>query len=100
MPVADERMTDAELEMQNLRYCKSMPGAVQAVLHAGDFMLYRNSLWHIGNYSPHRKRATLHEIVATEEWLDWMAAETEAGERRKLSGISWMNPYEPPPAAG
>ena len=35
---------------------------------------------------------------ATEEWLDWMAAETEAAERRKQAGISWMNPYEPPAA--
>ena len=94
MPVATEQMTDAELERQNLQYCRSMPGAVQAVLHAGDFMLYRNCLWHIGNYSPHRKRATLHEIVATDEWLDWIAAENAAGERRKQAGVSWMNPYE------
>ena len=96
LPVATEDMTDTELERQNLEYCKSMPGAVQAVLHAGDFMLYRNCLWHMGNYSQHRKRATLHEIVATEKWLAWIAAEQEAGQRRQEAGVGWMNPYEQP----
>jgi hypothetical protein len=35
-----------------------MPGAIQWVLNPGDFAIYRNIGWHIGNYVPYRRRAT------------------------------------------
>lgn len=55
----DNRRTDEELEQFCLSYCQAMPGAVQLVLNPGDFCIYRNVGWHIGNYVPYRKRATL-----------------------------------------
>jgi hypothetical protein len=60
-----------EAEYECRRYCESMPGAHEAHLHAGDFMLYRNSLWHLGNYVPYRKRATIHDAIGTAEFADW-----------------------------
>lgn len=56
----DKRRTDEELELYCLRYCQAMPGAVQLVLNPGDFCIYRNVGWHLGNYVPYRKRATLN----------------------------------------
>jgi hypothetical protein len=54
-----------------LDYCRSMPGAMEVHLHAGDFLLYRNSLWHLGSYASYRRRATLHAPLWTPEYLDW-----------------------------
>lgn len=64
-------MAPEEAEWTCLQYCESMPGNFQAHLHAGDFMLYRNSLWHIGSYAPYRKRATIHDVVWTNEFIEW-----------------------------
>lgn len=55
----NHRRTDEELELFCLRYCQAMPGAIQLILNPGDFCIYRNVGWHIGNYVPYRKRATL-----------------------------------------
>ncbi|MBP6507161.1 MAG: hypothetical protein KA257_06315 [Opitutaceae bacterium] len=55
----DRRRTDEELEMFCLGYCQAMPGAVQLILNPGDFCIYRNVGWHIGNYVPYRRRATI-----------------------------------------
>ena len=41
-----------------LEYARSMPGAVNLKLEAGDFCLYRNTLWHV--------RALLHALT----WAD------------------------------
>ena len=49
-----------------------MPGAVQLRLSAGDFALYRSSAWHIGNYVPYRKRATIHDFCGTPAWSDYI----------------------------
>ena len=62
------RRTNEELELYCLRYCQAMPGAVQAVLNPGDFMLYRNLGWHLGNYVPYRERLTLHTHAVTPEF--------------------------------
>jgi len=70
MPQLDSK-TYEERERLGLEYCQSMPGAIQFVLEAGDFALYRPNGWHIGNYVPYRKRATLHDGVwkpATRKW--------------------------------
>ncbi len=54
-----------------LDYCKKMPGAVRMCLDPGDFAIYRNTLWHLGNYIPYRKRATLHTTAFTPEFQGW-----------------------------
>lgn len=66
------RMTPEEAEYAGRAYCQSMPGAVQAWLNAGDFMIYRNTLWHIGNYVPYMKRATVHGSLMTPEYRDFV----------------------------
>ncbi len=73
-PIPDLRldgMTDEERERACLEYCQSMPGAVCLHLNAGDFALYRNTLWHLGSYVPYGKRATLHDVVDTPEFIEW-----------------------------
>ena len=75
-----------------LEYCRSMPGAVQLHLEAGDFALYRNTLWHLGNYVPYRKRATLHDSAWTPEFKAWSEkARTESSKRRE-AGFGMENP--------
>jgi ectoine hydroxylase-related dioxygenase (phytanoyl-CoA dioxygenase family) len=71
----------AAQERLSLEYCQSMPGAVNVVLEAGDFCMYRPLGWHTGNYTPHRKRLTLHHHISTAagrawygEWLQRLAA--------------------------
>lgn len=72
----DHRRTDEELEAFCLRYCQSMPGAVQWVLNPGDFAIYRNIGWHIGNYVPYRRRATLATHCFTPAYAEF-AQQTE-----------------------
>ena len=85
-PVAAETMPDTEglsheeTETLNLDYCQRMPEAVCLVLEPGDFALYRPNGWHIGNYAPYRKRATLHDGLwkpETRAWYDRWFAELE-----------------------
>jgi hypothetical protein len=35
-------------------------------------MVYRNTLWHIGNYVPYIKRATVHGSLMTPEYRDFV----------------------------
>ena len=37
------------------------------------FCMYRNSLWHCGSYVPYTKRATMHDIIDTPLFADWVA---------------------------
>jgi hypothetical protein len=60
--------SEAEQELFLNDYCRSMPGAVQVILQAGDLVLYRNTAWHTGNYVPYRRRATLHGQADTPEF--------------------------------
>jgi hypothetical protein len=73
-------LTYEERERAGLDYCRTMPGAVRLCLDAGDFALYRNTLWHLGNYAPHLKRATLHDSADTPEFAEWRR---KAHETRK-----------------
>jgi hypothetical protein len=73
IPAPDvEGETAEESEYLCRQYCESMPGALETHLHAGDFMLYRNALWHLGNYVPYRKRATIHDSIGTAEFTAWL----------------------------
>lgn len=63
--------TDEALELFCLNYCQAMPGAVQLVLNPGDFCIYRNIGWHIGNYVPYRKRMTIHTQCDTKDFVDF-----------------------------
>ncbi|MCZ7643720.1 MAG: hypothetical protein M5U26_00305 [Planctomycetota bacterium] len=65
-----------------LAYAQGMPGAVQFKLHAGDFALYRPIGWHIGNYVPYKKRATLHDAVFTPQYEAWWKAWRAGGSPR------------------
>ena len=78
-----------EIERTNLEYCHSMPGAFQTHLAAGDFMLYRNSLWHLGNYTPWRKRATIHDFIGSPAFAEWMASPPKHPEPDENG---WVNP--------
>ncbi|MEO6909252.1 MAG: phytanoyl-CoA dioxygenase family protein [Abditibacteriaceae bacterium] len=85
----------AQRERVCFEYCQSMPDAMQAVLNAGDFMLYRSVMWHIGNYLPYKKRATIHEGVMTPQFTQyWDEAASQSAERNK-NGAIWENPNDP-----
>ena len=75
----------AQRERTCLEYCRQMPGAERLVLDAGDFALYRNSLWHIGNYVPYRKRATLHDSVRTPEYDAFMDRIDQLNREKKAA---------------
>ena len=90
-----EGKSSAERERLCLEYCQSMPGAVQLHLDAGDFALYRNTLWHIGNYVPYRKRATLHDAVDTVEFATWREKVMPEIHERRKAGIAFENPNPP-----
>ncbi|MCC6444825.1 MAG: hypothetical protein IT210_15375 [Armatimonadetes bacterium] len=61
----------AALELRWLDYCRRMPGAVCLHLNAGDFAFYRSLAWHLGNYVPYCKRATLHDLILTPDYAVW-----------------------------
>ena len=84
--------TAEERERHCLEYCRSMPGGVQLHLEAGDFSLYRNTLWHMGNYTPYCKRATLHDRADTPEFLAWRARAGETARKRREAGVVMDNP--------
>ena len=93
-----EDKTYAERERLGLEYCQSMPGAMQVFLNAGDYMLYRNVLWHMGNYLPYKKRATIHEGLMTPRFKTyWQETIKKTAERNKNSpdGAVWENPNFP-----
>ncbi|MCX5659737.1 MAG: phytanoyl-CoA dioxygenase family protein [Planctomycetota bacterium] len=61
--------TDEEREHRSLDNVRAMPGGQRVVLDAGDLLLYRNTLWHLGNYTPYKRRATLHDNPMSPEAL-------------------------------
>lgn len=94
-PIARPALEDKsaiERELICLDYVQSMPGAVQLHLEAGDFCLYRNTLWHIGNYVPYRRRATLHDAVDTAEFAAWREETLQDSAKRREQGLGMENP--------
>ena len=69
-----------------------MPGAVQIHLDAGDFCLYRNTLWHLGNYVPYRIRATLHDAADTQDFATWRSQALSQATKRREEGLGMENP--------
>ena len=67
-------------------YAESMPGSVQLHLAAGDFAVYRNSLWHLGNYVPYAKRATLHDFADTPAFAAYRERIGVEMDQRKARG--------------
>ncbi len=87
-----EGKSDENRERACLEYCRSMPGAFRLHLEAGDFALYRSTLWHIGNYVPYRTRATLHDIVSTPEYDVWREEARAEAKIRIADGLVMENP--------
>jgi hypothetical protein len=67
-------MSPAERELTCLGYARRLPGAVPVPLFAGDVAFYRACQWHLGNYVPYTRRATLHDGFYCDEDLAWQAA--------------------------
>jgi hypothetical protein len=66
-------LTPSEREVACQEYARGMPGAVPVVLLAGDCAFYRASAWHLGNYVPYTKRATLHDGFYGDDDRAWQA---------------------------
>ncbi|MFT5086650.1 MAG: ectoine hydroxylase-related dioxygenase (phytanoyl-CoA dioxygenase family) [Candidatus Latescibacterota bacterium] len=89
-PLLEDKNAE-EREYLCLDYVRSMPGAAQLHLEAGDFCLYRNTLWHIGNYVPYRRRATLHDAVDTAEFAAWREETLRDIKERNERGLGMEN---------
>jgi hypothetical protein len=73
IPALPDGMPGAERELTCLAYVRRMPGAVPVTLFAGDVAFYRACQWHIGNYVPYTRRATLHDGFYGAEDRAWQA---------------------------
>lgn len=85
-------LTGAERERACLEYCQSLPNAKRLFLNAGDYCLYRNSLWHMGNYMPTKKRATLHDNIMTPAFQKWWDTMPDLAAKRRAEGFGMENP--------
>lgn len=81
-------MDETEREQTCLDYVRSMPNAIPVALFAGDVAFYRACGWHIGNYVPYTKRATLHDGFYCQEDLDWQAAVRLRQEQARESKLA------------
>lgn len=72
-PELSAAMSPTERERTCLEYARRMPGAIPVSLFAGDVAFYRASQWHIGNYVPYTRRATLHDGFYGDEDRAWQA---------------------------
>jgi hypothetical protein len=82
-PALTPQMSSEARELACLEYARKMPGAVQIPLGAGDVAFYRASLWHIGNYVPYARRATLHDGFYSDEDYAWQEKMRRLRESRK-----------------
>ncbi|WP_309717811.1 phytanoyl-CoA dioxygenase family protein [Armatimonas sp.] len=73
-PELADAATPEERERRCLGYTRAMPGATPVPLFAGDVAFYRACGWHIGNYVPYTRRATLHDGYYCPEDLRWQEA--------------------------
>ena len=84
-PEMTPEMSPEEKELTCLAYTRRMPGAVQVALAAGDVAFYRAVAWHIGNYVPYVKRATLHDGFYCPDDLVWKANPPMAAKKAGAS---------------
>ena len=73
--------SNEERERICLAYCRRMPGAVRVHLDPGDLCVYRGTLWHMGNYVPYVKRATIIDLIDTPAYAEFR---TRAGLDKEL----------------
>jgi len=73
-PDLRDDMTAEERELTCLAYARHMPGAIPVPLFAGDVAFYRACQWHLGNYIPYTKRATLHDGFYSPADLEWQTS--------------------------
>jgi hypothetical protein len=83
-----------EREATCLVYCQSLSGGVRLQLDAGDFALYRNTLWHLGNYVPYKKRATIHDGAMTPEFTEFFRTVPKIVAKRREEGHRMENPNQ------
>ena len=92
-PALTDAMTPTERERACLEYSRKMPGAIPVVLFAGDVAFYRACQWHIGNYVPYTKRATLHDGFYGPADQEWRATvrrwQAEARDREGGERVRW-----------
>src|SRR6185436_9547384 len=83
-PTAPSFQTESneERERMCLAYCRRMPGAVRVHLDPGDLCVYRGTLWHMGNYVPYAKRATIIDLIDTPAYAEFR---TRAGLDKELA---------------
>ena len=83
-PTAPTFQTESNEERERicLAYCRRMPGAVRVHLDPGDVCVYRGTLWHMGNYVPYVKRATIIDLVDTPAYAEFR---TRAGLDKELA---------------
>jgi len=79
-------------ERASLDYLESLPSAKRILLDAGDYCIYRNTLWHTGNYTPYKKRATLHDGTNNPIFREWSQNARKLAAERIAAGIEWENP--------
>jgi hypothetical protein len=89
--------SNEERERAAAEYVRSMLRATQVHLEAGDYALYRNTLWHLGSYVPYGRRATLHDFVDTPRYAAWRERMRTEMERRKETGLPAWD-WTPTPA--
>ena len=73
-PELSDEMSSEAREATVLDYARSMPGATQVILEAGDVAFYCAAAWHIGCYTPTKPRATLHDNFAVPADHIWREA--------------------------
>jgi ectoine hydroxylase-related dioxygenase (phytanoyl-CoA dioxygenase family) len=91
-PPSTEGLDAAAAERVCLDYVRSMPGAEQVHLNAGDYLIYRNSMWHTGFYLPYQKRATVHGAIFTPEYREFLDREFIAVVKAGGAAQQWQNP--------
>jgi ectoine hydroxylase-related dioxygenase (phytanoyl-CoA dioxygenase family) len=85
-------INDFELEYNISNYCKIIPNSVNVSLNPGDMLLYRNCGWHLGAYTPHKRRATLHDIPMTNVYKDWISISNKNIKKASSTGsLSYGN---------
>lgn len=54
-------------------------------------MLYRNTLWHTGNYVPYRRRATIHDALFSPEYKAFTGKRPLRPKKADGSPPDWIN---------